>query len=513
MINFSSLGLSDPLLKVLSELGFETPTQIQEQSIPILLDGQTDFIGMAQTGTGKTAAFGLPLLDLINPMVPHTQALILAPTRELGQQIGTQLEAFGKYIKGLKLETVYGGAPIVKQIHSIKEKSPHIIIATPGRLMDLMKRKVIDLSNIQTLVLDEADEMLNMGFKEDIDAILKFTPDSSTIWLFSATMPPEIRAIVKNYMVEPKEVKIAPKSLVNENIAHHFYLVNRNDKTEVLVRILDSEPDMLGIIFCRTKIETQELADELTSRGYPVESLHGDLNQNQRDRVMEKFKSHKVKLVAATDVAARGIDVKNLTHVIHHSLPDDVEYYTHRSGRTARAGEKGISITLATKGDLRKIEHLERTLKVRISKVAIPSANDISQQRIAGWLDRVKSIVMPVDPKIMEEAEAQFALLSKSDLIRKVLALEISKMNIKDINFSEPSGESFGDGGGRRRERRRSSGGGERSHQHGHHPEGRRKPTTGGHKKPFKKSSASSAPPEKFDSEKRSKRGLSRRRK
>ncbi len=511
MITFSSLGLSDPILKVLTELGFENPTLIQEQSIPILLKGQTDFIGMAQTGTGKTAAFGLPLLDLINPNLPQTQALILAPTRELGQQIGTQLQSFGKYIKGLKMVTVYGGAPIVGQIKSIKEKNPHIIIATPGRLMDLMDRKVVDVSGLQTLVLDEADEMLNMGFKEDIDAILKFTPTESTIWLFSATMPPEIRAIVKNYMVEPKEVKIAPKSMVNENIAHHFYLVNRDDKTEVLVRLLDSEPDMLGIIFCRTKVDTQQLADELTSRGYPVEALHGDLNQTQRDKVMQKFKAHKIKLVAATDVAARGIDVKNLTHVIHHSLPDDVEYYTHRSGRTARAGEKGISITLATKGDLRKIQHLERTLKVGISKVNVPTITDISHQRIAAWLERVKSIMMPVDQKIIQEAEAQFALLSKSELIRKILALEISKMNLRDIRNVEPSSDDYSsDGGGRKRERRRiGKDSKEKTHlQHGYHPEGRKKSGS----KPFGKAQESQ-PSEKFDKGKRSRRGLSRRRK
>ncbi len=382
MITFSQLGLSDPILKVLSELGFEIPTDIQKEAIPILLEGSTDFIGMAQTGTGKTAAFGLPLLDIIDTSKKETQALILAPTRELVQQIGLQLESFGRLIPGLKMNTVYGGAPIQQQISSIKQKSPHIVIATPGRLMDLMDRRVIDVSTIQTLVLDEADEMLNMGFKEDIDKILKDTPESCTTWLFSATMPPEIRNIIKNYMVSPKEVKISRQNLVNENIAHHFYLVNRNDKTEALIRILDSEPDMLGIIFCRTKMETQQLADELTGRGYPVEAIHGDLNQNQRDRVMAKFKSHKVRLLTATDVAARGIDVKNLTHVIHHSLPDDAEYYTHRSGRTARGGEKGVSMTLATRGDLRKIDQLSKKLKVGINKAEIPSVSDISQQRL-----------------------------------------------------------------------------------------------------------------------------------
>lgn len=438
MNNFSQLGLSDPILKALSELGFETPSKIQAEAIPLLISDDIDFIGLAQTGTGKTAAFGLPLLDKLDPSLPHTQALVLAPTRELGQQIGLQLKAFSKHMKGLKVETVYGGAPIMGQIRSIKEKSPHIIIATPGRLMDLMKRKVINVSQIKTLVLDEADEMLNMGFKEDIDTILSHTSGDSMTWLFSATMPPEIRNIVKNYMVDPKEVKIAPNTFVNENISHHYYLINREDKTEAIVRLLDSEPDMLGIIFCRTKADTQKLADELSGRGYAVEALHGDLNQTQRDRVMNKFKAHKIRLITATDVAARGIDVKNISHVIHHSLPDDAEYYTHRSGRTARAGEKGISVSLATRGDLKKINHFDKKLKLGMQKSTMPTAMDISQQRLSSWVSQVKSVSELPDQAITHEVEAQLASLSKTELIERLVALELASVTHKNLDINEP---------------------------------------------------------------------------
>lgn len=438
MNNFSQLGLSDSILKALSELGFETPSKIQAEAIPHLISQDIDFIGLAQTGTGKTAAFGLPLLDKLNPNLQFTQALILAPTRELGQQIGTQLKAFSRYIKGLKVETVYGGAPIMGQIRSIKEKSPHIIIATPGRLMDLMKRKVIDVSKIRTLVLDEADEMLNMGFKEDIDMILSHTSGESMTWLFSATMPPEIRHIIKNYMVDPLEVKIAPNTIVNENISHHYYLVNREDKTEAIIRLLNVEPDMLGIIFCRTKADTQKLADELSARGYAVEALHGDLNQGQRDRVMRKFKAHEVRLITATDVAARGIDVKNVSHVIHHSLPDDVEYYTHRSGRTARAGEKGVSVSLATRGDLRKIGQFDKKLKLGMQKAKMPSALDVSQQRLTTWITQVKSVSELPDQSVTQEVEAQFASLSKSELIERLVAMELANISHADVDLKEP---------------------------------------------------------------------------
>lgn len=493
MNTFSQLGLSDSILKALSELGFEKPSQIQSEAIPLLISQEIDFIGLAQTGTGKTAAFGLPLLDRVKPNLSHTQALILAPTRELGQQIGAQLKTFGKYIKGLKIETVYGGAPIQGQIRSIKEKSPHIVIATPGRLMDLMKRKVIDVSKISTLVLDEADEMLNMGFKEDIDSILSHTSGESIIWLFSATMPPEIRQIVRNYMVDPREVRIAPQSLVNENISHHYYLVNRDDKTEAIVRLLDAEPDMVGIIFCRTKIDTQKLADELSGRGYAVEALHGDLSQVQRDRVMNKFKAHQIRLITATDVAARGIDVKNISHVIHHSLPDDVEYYTHRSGRTARAGEKGKSVALATRGDLKKISHFDKKLKLGMQKSKIPSASDVSRKRLNTWVDQLKTVEEFHDSSVTDEVEAQLAGLSRSELISRLIALEMAGISLKDIDLEEPTSSGNDDYHPPRRNKKGRNG--KRSFSPSH---------------PAKHATGHFAP--KSGKDKRSKRGLSRRR-
>lgn len=500
MTNFSQLGLSDPILTALSELGFETPSQIQAEAIPLLISRDIDFIGLAQTGTGKTAAFGLPLLDKVNPNLKHTQALILAPTRELGQQIGTQLKAFGKHLKGLKLETVYGGAPIMGQIRSIKEKSPHIIIATPGRLMDLMKRKVIDVSKIDTLVLDEADEMLNMGFKEDIDTILSYTSGESTTWLFSATMPPEIRHIIKNYMVNPQEVRVAPNTFVNENISHHYYLINREDKTEAIVRLLDAEPDMLGIIFCRTKADTQMLADELSARGYAVEALHGDLNQGQRDRVMRKFKAHEIRLITATDVAARGIDVKNISHVIHHSLPDDVEYYTHRSGRTARAGEKGVSVSLATRGDLRKINQFDKKLKLGMQKATMPSALDISQQRLSSWVAQVKSVTELPEQAVTHEVEAQLSSLTKTELIERLVALELASITHKNIEIKEPE-HSDGDFYSDRPNRKRNRGYGGKKSAGG---------SSGGGSQ-FSKSSGSRQKPKSNKGKKTSNRSFSRR--
>lgn len=499
MTNFSQLGLSDSILRAISELGFETPSQIQADSIPFLISQDIDFIGLAQTGTGKTAAFGLPLLDKIDINLDHTQALVLAPTRELGQQIGGQLQMFGKFIKGLKIETVYGGSPIQAQIRSIKSKSPQIIIATPGRLMDLINRKVIDISKIRTLVLDEADEMLNMGFKEDIDTILSFTSGVSKIWLFSATMPPEIRHIVKNYMSDPREVRVTPQNVMNENIAHHYYLINRDDKTEAIVRLLHSEPDMVGIIFCRTKMDTQKLADELSSRGYAVEALHGDMNQGQRDRVMNKFKAHKIRLITATDVAARGIDVKNISHVIHHSLPDDAEYYTHRSGRTARAGEKGVSLSLATRGDLRKINSFDKKLKLGITKSAIPTMVDISRQRLTTWVSEVKSVQDLPAQDLTDEIEAQLATLSKRELIERLVAMEMGALDQQQTDLKEPyhSEDDFTKGSSHQRHRKPGR-------------KGRSKPSFSKKSSDFNASKGSSEGQKK--DKKRSKRGLSRRR-
>ena len=342
---FSDLGLSAPLLDAITSLGFETPTEIQEKAIPHLLGGDADFIGLAQTGTGKTAAFGLPLLDLLDPEADFTQAIVLAPTRELGQQIAEQLALFSGKQKGIRTLAVYGGANIVTQIKALK-KTRHVVIATPGRLIDLVNRKAVNLEQVRYVVLDEADEMLNMGFKEELDTILGFTPEQKQTWLFSATMPKEIRRMVKDYMSDPFEVRIDPKTVVNTNIQHQYAVVHPKDKAEALTRFLDLDPELYGVVFCRTKMDTQKLAERLVKGGYRADAIHGDLSQAARDRVMMRFKQRDLQVLIATDVAARGIDVNDLTHVFHFALPNDQAYYTHRSGRTARAGKKGISMSL-----------------------------------------------------------------------------------------------------------------------------------------------------------------------
>jgi ATP-dependent RNA helicase DeaD len=342
--NFKKLGLSTSILEVLDQMGFTDPTPIQIKAIPQLLQNDpTDFIGIAHTGTGKTAAFGLPLIDLVDEDNRQIQALIMAPTRELGQQIAQHLNDFSEKHKRLKVEVVYGGADISRQIKSLKNPT-HILVATPGRLLDLINRRAVSLEGVSYIVLDEADEMLNMGFKDDIDQILSFASDFRSIWLFSATMPPEIRKIVKKYMEKPIEVSINSQEKINTDISHKYVTTKTSNKIPALRRFLDMQPDMRGILFCRTKRETQQIADELSSFGYGVEALHGDLTQAQRDAVMKRFRARSMQLLIATDVAARGIDVNDLTHVLHHTLPDQLEGYTHRSGRTGRAGKKGVSL-------------------------------------------------------------------------------------------------------------------------------------------------------------------------
>jgi ATP-dependent RNA helicase DeaD len=440
--SFSELGLSKPLMQVLPELGFEKPSPIQEQSIPLLNDKAQDFIGLAQTGTGKTAAFGLPLLDWINPDQKDTQALILAPTRELGQQIAGQLSIFAKYLPKIQIQSVYGGASIVAQMKDIKRRTPQIVIATPGRLLDLMRRKVLDLSTIRFVVLDEADEMLNMGFKEDLDDILAYTGDTKNTWLFSATMPKEIRNIVKSYMSKPVEVKVSTGNQLNENIEHQYAVVKSSDKFEGLKRVLDVEEGFRGVIFCRTRIKTQQLADDLNKSGYQSEALHGDLSQAQRDRVMKRFKDHSLQVLVATDVAARGIDVNDLTHVIHYALPDDPSYYTHRSGRTARAGKKGISLSLLTNRDMRKLDGLERSLKLKIQKISIPSLEDILNIRLNKWAQNILDLPIKKDlnGKLLTDIQMLLGSMSFEELVEKLVSKEIDSLNYnkkgKDINES-----------------------------------------------------------------------------
>ena len=404
MTNFTELGLSAPLLKALTEMGIETPTPIQEQAIPILIGEPRNFIGLAQTGTGKTAAFGLPLLEVLKPELRHTQALILAPTRELGQQIAQQIQLFAKYTSTIRIVVVYGGASIVEQMRALKN-TPHIIIATPGRLMDLMSRKALSITNISHVILDEADEMLNMGFKEDIDEILSHTPEDKVTWLFSATMPKDIRRIVSKYMPEAAEIAVNKGGEMNKKIKHQYVVVRESDKTEALKRFIEATEEMRGIVFCRTKIVTQQLAEDLKKYDIKAEPLHGDMSQSQRDQVMKRFKAGGLQVLIATDVAARGIDVNDLTHVFHHSLPDSFAFYTHRSGRTARAGKDGLSIAFVSQGDVRKIKMLERELKVAFDKVMIPSASNILLLKLTQWAEKVVAAT-PLTKKI-EEVDAK----------------------------------------------------------------------------------------------------------
>lgn len=441
MNSFENLGLSKPILEAITELGFTTPTAIQEKAIPVLLEGRSDFVGLAQTGTGKTAAFGLPLLQLIEPDEKIPQALILSPTRELGIQIADDLKTFSKNILNLNVVNVYGGASIDDQIRKIR-RGAHVVVATPGRLLDLIRRKAINLSKVEYVILDEADEMLNMGFKEDIDSILSTTSDKKLTWLFSATMSSEVRRISKNYMTDPVEVTVGGANTTNTNIEHQYYLMNNRDRYNVLKRIVDFYPDIYGIVFCRTRKETQEVAELLMKDGYNADAIHGDLSQVQRDRVMRSFKTKSLQMLVATDVAARGIDVDDLTHVLHYNLPDELEYYTHRSGRTARAGKKGISIALVTPRDERKIKDLSRRLKMEFAQVKIPGGAEVCERQLLNFMKRV------IDVNVEEEAIEQFLPaiheelkdLDREELVKRMVSLEFNRFwdyykNAQDLNM------------------------------------------------------------------------------
>ena len=440
---FDELGLSPEILKALGEIGFETPTEIQKSAIGELLKNKRDLMGLAQTGTGKTAAFALPLLDLMDHSANFTQAIILAPTRELVQQIAVEMKAFSKYKHKLYMSTVYGGASISDQIREIKRNTPHIIIATPGRLIDLIGRRVVNLKDINYLVLDEADEMLNMGFQEEIDKILIGTNEDKKTWLFSATMPKEIKHIVATYMEDPLEVKVDQQNIINQNISHKYVLVNRRDKAEAVKRVIDYIPELYAVIFCRTKMDTQELADELGRDGYRAEAIHGDLSQAQRDKVMKKFRSGAVNIMVATDVAARGIDVNNLTHVIHYTLPDSASYYTHRSGRTARAGKTGVSLTILIPKDKSKLKQISRSLKIDFEKVLLPKYAELLDKRIEKWSEKLKdSDEADIPKETLDKVLEQLKDFDKETLVAKLLSQQLRKITIKkdiqdDLNLEE----------------------------------------------------------------------------
>lgn len=431
MSSFKELGLSEPILKALEGLKFEKPTDIQAGAIPILLENEKDFIGLAHTGTGKTAAFALPLLDLVDTSEYVTQALVLSPTRELCQQIADQIVLFNKHNRKLKTSVVYGGTAISTQLRDLK-RPPHILIATPGRLLDLIERKSAKLGDLKYLVLDEADEMLNMGFKEDIDRILKSAPKSRATWLFSATMPAGIRRIVEKYMRPgAAEVKVSSGNETNKNISHEYVVVNNSYKQSTLTRFVDSDPKMRAIVFCRTKAGTQSLAEDLTRKGYNVGALHGDLSQAQRTKVMNQFKANRLTLCICTDVAARGIDVNDLSHVFHYQLPDDISYYTHRSGRTARAGKSGTSLSIVNKSEIRKIRNLERQLKTDFKEVTPPDASEILELNLSKWTDRLMAAEVPkgADINVVSKIATKLAELEPDVLLEKIVALEVQKLH------------------------------------------------------------------------------------
>ena len=449
--SFEALGLNDKILTAITDLGFTEPTPIQQQAIPVLLSGTTDFVGLAQTGTGKTAAFGLPLLQLIEPENKFPQALIVCPTRELCLQITNDLISFSKHSKGISSEAVYGGASIMMQIRNLK-KGVQIVIATPGRLIDLIERKAIDLQKVKYVVLDEADEMLNMGFRDDIDFVLKNTIHRESIWLFSATMPPEVRAISKNFMDHPKEVTVGKKNSGNANINHQFYVAPAHSRYETLKRLIDFNPGMYGIIFTRTKADAQDISERLSKAGYEIEALHGDLTQQQRDRVMNRFRSKNLQLLIATDVAARGIDVDGITHVINYELPDDIEVYTHRSGRTGRAGKTGICLSICHSRETYKIRTLEKMVNSSFHKMDIPSGQDVCRKQFFHFMDKLihADISNGAYETYLPDLLTRFEKISKEEILQRVAALEFDHFlkyyeNAEDLNAVQNSRKQASD--------------------------------------------------------------------
>ena len=429
MKTFEELGIAPSILQAIAEMGYEYPMPVQEQVIPLLLGEETDLIALAQTGTGKTAAFGLPLLQRINTNKLYPQALIMAPTRELCLQIAGDLADYAKYIPNLHITPVYGGANIEVQIRALR-KGSHVVVATPGRLLDLINRGCISLSNTTTVIMDEADEMLNMGFLDSINEILAFVPENRKMLLFSATMPAGIEQIARNYMNNPKEIVVGSRNEGAENVRHVYYMVKANDKYLALKRIADYCPDIYGIIFCRTRRETQEIADTLISDGYNAESLHGDLSQMQRDLVMQKFRVRNIQLLVATDVAARGLDVTDLTHVINYGLPDDIETYTHRSGRTGRAGKSGVSVAIVHSREKGKIRAIEKIIGKTFEREHIPSGKQICEKQLFNLVDRIEKVevneteIEPLLPPIFR----RLSWLDDQDLIRRFISLEFNRL-------------------------------------------------------------------------------------
>lgn len=444
MRTFEELGIMPEVMKGIQELGFDTPMPIQEQVIPVLLETEGDLIGLAQTGTGKTAAFGLPIIQQVDAVKTTPQALILAPTRELCLQIVGDLKNFAKYLPDIQIVAVYGGADIERQRKALK-KGAHIIVATPGRMNDLLnKRKAVHFDDVRTVVLDEADEMLDMGFKEELDAILEQTPPSKNTLLFSATMPAEVLRISKNYMRNPREIAVGPRNAGAENVEHFCYPVHSKDRYLALKRIVDIHPEIYGIIFCRTRQETKDIAEKLMQDGYNADALHGDLSQAQRETVMHKFRIKHLQMLVATDVAARGLDVKDITHIVNYNLPDENDVYIHRSGRTGRAGQEGISIAIVNLKEKYKIKHIEAKLKKKFTMKIVPSGDEVCEKQVLYLVDKLEKI--EVDHKAIDKflpaVYEKLAWLSREDLIKHFVSLEFNRFldyykDIKDLNPPE----------------------------------------------------------------------------
>jgi len=427
MSTFSDFGLAPALLKGVVELGFETPTPVQAKVIPLLLKGARDVVALAQTGTGKTAAFGLPLLHLTDPHKNEIQALILCPTRELCLQIAKDLSDFGKFAPHLRILAVYGGTPIHSQMHELR-RGVHILVATPGRLNDLLRRNSAKLDRVQRVVLDEADEMLNMGFQEELEAILAVVPDAACTLLFSATMPKQVATMAGKYLQDPEEIILGTRNAVADNVVHECYTVHARDRYAALKRIIDAQPAFYGIVFCRTRAETQDVAQRLSTDGYNSDTLHGDLSQDQRDRVMKRFRVRSIQILVATDVAARGLDVDDLTHVVNFDLPGDPDVYTHRSGRTGRAGKAGVSIVLVHMREEYKVRAIERIMNKRFIHKEVPTGDQVCEAQLVALLERIKKMDVPHKQldAFLPKIDEVLAGLSREDLIKRIALRELA---------------------------------------------------------------------------------------
>ena len=446
-MTFEQLGLEADLLQAITDMGFTEPSEVQEKAIPVLLQEDTDLVALAQTGTGKTAAFGFPMLQKINIDSRTTQGLILSPTRELCLQITNEMKNYGKHLKGLNVTAIYGGASITDQARDVK-KGAQVIVATPGRMKDMIKRRLVDISKIEYCVLDEADEMLNMGFFEDITDILSHSPEDKSTWLFSATMPKEVSIIAKKFMHDPQEITVGKKNESTSTVSHEYYLVNARDRYQALKRLADANPDIFSVIFCRTKRDTQKVAENLIEDGYSAGALHGDLSQNQRDLVMKSFRNKQIQMLVATDVAARGIDVDDITHVINYQLSDEMETYTHRSGRTGRAGKEGISMVIVSKSEIRKIKSIERIINKTFEKKEIPSGMAICEVQLMSLANKIHNteINHEIDG-YLENINGMFEDTSKDELIKKFFSVEFTRFfnyyqKSKDLNAAAGNSSS-----------------------------------------------------------------------